>query len=501
MRHQAPRSIGRRLAQLAMVASAAALATSTIALAVYDRWTFTEVFSRRLTWQADIVAANSASALTFDDPVAATVTVSALRAVPSTIRAAVYRADGTRFAEYHRAGALPAPDSTAIDTADGTPVFAGDSLRVTRPVLVHGKAIGMVAIDADVGELNARRRAYLLISGVILLVAIGASLIVSRRWQRRIAEPLVALQVVARDIALDQDYSRRASTTSPVTEVNGLADYFNAMLGQIEARDRSLRAAHDELELRVRARTAELEIVNRELEAFSYSVSHDLRAPLRHVSGFAELLADHAGPSLDDQSRKYIATINTAARKMATLIDDLLGFSRIGRTALNRQAVGLDRIVDAARHELMNHRPAGSPPVVWDVAALPRVDGDPALLHQVFVNLFSNAIKYSSTRPETRIEVGTITGGADEVVVYVRDNGVGFDMKYVEKLFGVFQRLHRTSEFEGTGIGLANIKRIITRHGGRVWAEAVVNQGATFYLTLPIAKERHDHDPSQDPAR
>jgi signal transduction histidine kinase len=483
-------TIGRRLAILTVVASAAALVTSTLALALYDRRTFTENFSRRLGWQADIVAANSASALTFDDPVAATVTVSALSNVPSTMRAAVYRQDGSRFAEYHRDGGAEAPASMRVASPGGPPAYEGDYLRITRPVVVQGKTIGVVLIDADVGELANRRRAYLLISGLVLLAAISASMIVSRRWQRRIADPLVALHVVARDIARDQDYSRRASTSSAVTEINNLADSFNAMLGQIEARDQALQAARSELEARVRARTAELETVNGELEAFSYSVSHDLRAPLRHVAGFAELLTEHAGPSLDDQGRKYIATINTAARKMATLIDDLLGFSRIGRTALNRQQVGLDRVVEAARREVMTQGPAGSRPVRWQMAPLPEIHGDPALLHQVFLNLFSNAIKYSSTREETCIEVGTLPGNPGEAVVYVRDNGVGFDMKYVDKLFGVFQRLHRASEFEGTGIGLANIKRIVTRHGGRVWAEAVLNQGATFYLALPLTKDQ-----------
>jgi signal transduction histidine kinase len=485
------RTIARRLATLTIVASGAALLTASLALGWYDRRTFTENFSRRLGWQADIVTANSASALVFDDPVAATITVTALNAVPSTVRVAVYRPNGTRFAEYHRAGDAPAPETlTTLDVVDGPPVLEGSYMRVTRSVLVREKPVGTVIIDADLSELTARRRAYVLISGVVFLVAIGASMVLSSRWQRGIAEPIVSLQTVVSDIARDQDYSRRAFTESPMAEVNVLASSFNEMIDQIEARNRSLRAAHDELEARVRARTAELQTVNNELEAFSYSVSHDLRAPLRHVSGFAELLSEHAGATLDDQGRKYITTINNAAKKMATLIDDLLGFSRISRAALHAQPIGLEKIVDAARREVTTLRNTGARQIDWRIEPLPEILADPALLHQVFVNLFSNALKYTSTREQAHIEVGTVPGEPGEVVVYVRDNGVGFDMKYVDKLFGVFQRLHRANEFEGTGIGLANIKRTVTRHGGRVWAEGVVNQGATFYVALPLTKEQ-----------
>jgi light-regulated signal transduction histidine kinase (bacteriophytochrome) len=328
-----------------------------------------------------------------------------------------------------------------------------------------------------------------MISGIILLASLGVAMLLSARWQRPIYAPIAGLAQVAGDIARDQDYRRRADAGSGVVEIDALAGTFNEMLDQIDARNRSLREAHDELEARVRARTAELQTVNGELEAFSYSVSHDLRAPLRHVSGFAELLSEHAGAALDDQARKYVATINNAARRMATLIDDLLGFSRESRAALNRQRVSLTNAVERARREIMTDPTLGVRRIAWTVAPLPEVDADPAMLHQVLLNLFANAVKYTAPRDEARIEVGTAPGGPDEAVVFIRDNGVGFDMQYIDKLFGVFQRLHRSSEFEGTGIGLANIKRIVTRHGGRVWAEGIVNTGATFYVALPLAKD------------
>ena len=234
-------------------------------------------------------------------------------------------------------------------------------------------------------------------------------------------------------------------------------------------------------------RLAEREVANRELEAFSYSVSHDLRAPLRHVTGFAQLLEKSAGGSLDDTGRRYLATISESARQMGRLIDDLLGFSRMARAEVHRTRVDLAALVSGVQQELQAR--LGERDVVWRVGDLPAVEADPALLRLALVNLLSNALKYSGTRPRSEIEVGAVSNGGKETVVFVRDNGVGFDMRYADKLFGVFQRLHRQEEFEGTGIGLANVRRIIQRHGGRTWAEGVPDSGATFYFSLPKLTE------------
>jgi PAS domain S-box-containing protein len=230
---------------------------------------------------------------------------------------------------------------------------------------------------------------------------------------------------------------------------------------------------------------AELEAVNRELEAFSYSVSHDLRAPLRHIGGFAALLRQTAATSLDAKGHRLLETIVSAATRMGRLIDDLLAFSRVGRTALEPTDVSLNLLVRDVHREIMTG--VDNREIVWGLNDLPAVRGDRALLRLVFTNLLSNAVKYSSTRAHAMIEVGAVRGSEHEVVVCVRDNGVGFDMKYVSKLFGVFQRLHSAEEFEGTGIGLANVQRIVHRHGGRVWAEGEVNRGAAFFVSLPQA--------------
>jgi PAS domain S-box-containing protein len=225
----------------------------------------------------------------------------------------------------------------------------------------------------------------------------------------------------------------------------------------------------------------ELAAVNRELEAFSYSVSHDLRAPLRHITGFAMMLEESSAAALDAEGRRYLRTITDSARRMGRLIDDLLLFSRVGRAQLTRARVDLNDLVRDAQREVsadLNGRR-----VHWRIGDLPVVQGDPSLLRLVLVNLLSNALKYSATRPESHVEIAAAPAG-DEMVVSVRDNGVGFDMQYADKLFGVFQRLHSADEFEGTGIGLANVRRIVQRHGGRTWAEGRVDGGATFYFSL-----------------
>jgi PAS domain S-box-containing protein len=229
-------------------------------------------------------------------------------------------------------------------------------------------------------------------------------------------------------------------------------------------------------------RSTELEAANKELEAFAYSVSHDLRAPLRHMAGYAELLQRKTSSVLDDKGRRYMAMILDSAKKMGTLIDDLLTFSRIGRVETQETAVNLEQLVKEALSEVRPETDGRD--IVWRIGELPVCYGDRSMLRLVLVNLLSNAIKFTRTRPRAEIEIGCAEGSEDEAVVFVRDNGAGFDMQYVNKLFGVFQRLHQTNEFEGTGIGLATVQRIIHRHGGRVRAEGAVNQGATFYFSV-----------------
>jgi PAS domain S-box-containing protein len=267
---------------------------------------------------------------------------------------------------------------------------------------------------------------------------------------------------------------------------------YGSTLGYLVVRQRAAL----ELEQRITERTTQLAAANKELEAFSYSVSHDLRAPLRHVDGFARLLAQREGDRLDDTSARYLRVIGEAARKMGRLIDDLLAFSRMSRTEMQMRPVDLQQLIADIQHDLA---PAiEGRKIEWRIGRLPMICGDPALINIVFSNLLSNAVKYTAPRVQAQITIDATAGPGDEVIIEVGDNGVGFDMAYAHKLFGVFQRLHRDEEFEGTGIGLATVQRIINRHGGRVWATAALDGGATFFITLQ--RHRSEDVDEENPA-
>jgi signal transduction histidine kinase len=254
---------------------------------------------------------------------------------------------------------------------------------------------------------------------------------------------------------------------------------------QIRARtlaEAEVRELNTDLGRRVKQRTAELEEMNQELEAFSYSVSHDLRAPLRHIDGFSKILQQTYGPQLPDEAQHYLERIRSAARHMSQLVEDLLHLARVGRQTTRREMQPLRALAEEARNVLEPE--CVEREIRWEIGALPEVEVDPGLFRQIFTNLFSNAVKFTRERKVAIIEVGSFEGNGMQVI-FVRDNGAGFDPRHADKLFGVFQRLHRQDEFEGTGIGLATVHRIVQKHGGRVWAESELNRGACFYFSVP----------------
>jgi signal transduction histidine kinase len=325
----------------------------------------------------------------------------------------------------------------------------------------------------------------------LILLLIVAALALAGGWffaRENILQPVNALVGASRRLAKG-DYTARANLGERGSELHQLARDFDAMAENLARREAELRAANEnisklnaELEKRVVDRTEQLEASNRELEAFSYSVSHDLRAPLRHMDGFAQILMSEPTLEKDARSKRYLEMITTAARRMGILIDDLLQFSKMGRQSMVQQRVHFSALVREAiadcRHEQEGRN------IEWKIHDLPEVECDASMLRQVWVNLISNAIKYTREKDPAVIEIGW-KDSPTERTFFIRDNGAGFEMAYADKLFGVFQRLHRPEEFEGTGIGLANVRRIINRHFGETWAEGELDKGATIYFSLP----------------
>jgi light-regulated signal transduction histidine kinase (bacteriophytochrome) len=255
-------------------------------------------------------------------------------------------------------------------------------------------------------------------------------------------------------------------------------------LSWYKMRTARIRAHNRQLTQHVRERTAELEAAISELKAFTYSISHDLRAPLRAIDGYTHILADEYGSKMDEEGQRISTIICKQTNKMSQLIDDLLCFSHLSQTEMQTTPVKMETVVHAVFEELTT--PESRKRITFTVYHLPAALGDPALIHQIWVNLMANAIKFSSRRDQARIEVGSRTEDT-RTIYHIRDNGAGFDMQYAQKLFGVFQRLHSEKEFEGTGVGLAIVQRLVQRHGGKIWAEGQENKGATFYFSLPKA--------------
>lgn len=320
----------------------------------------------------------------------------------------------------------------------------------------------------------------LLIIGLILLVlgrVIAAQINKIQAFTERIAEG---------SYNLTEPNPMFIEMTQIISHFESMADKVQDREMEIIAQNEEIFAMNEELEYRVQERTLELEAVNSELEGFSYTVSHDLRAPLRHIAGFVELLDRQLPETADEKSRQYISVISSAAARMEQLIDDLLSFSKMGRVEMMNRRVNNNMLVKEVIQTLTPefvHRK-----VHWHIHALPDARGDQEMIRLVWTNLISNALKFTGGREEAVIEIGTaaeMAFGGSEAVYYVKDNGSGFDMNYKEKLFKIFQRLHRQEEFEGSGVGLASVHRIINRHGGRIWAESVIGAGSAFYFILP----------------
>jgi signal transduction histidine kinase len=364
------------------------------------------------------------------------------------------------------AGSGSTAESPMDDEVDAQIRQLFESLESNEQTLLISRSLAV--------SVSARRTRYvILLSGLLsLAILMVAGHLIQREImaRARIEEGLHTAQEL-----LGMKYEKQHA------ELDNVMEDLHAQIRARQSAEQIVRNLNEELEDRVDERTAQLQAANRELEAFTYSVSHDLRAPLRHVEGFSRLLQKDGADRLSAEARHYLDRIRSAATHMSSLVEDLLHLSHIGRQVPQRAAISLHALAEEVRVQVTQETEGRA--IDWKISPLPEVQGDALLVRQVLFNLFSNAVKFTGKQDRASIEIGS-RDESGETIIYVRDNGAGFDPRYADKLFGVFQRLHRQDEFEGTGIGLAIVQRIIHKHGGRVWAESRPGHGATFYFTL-----------------
>jgi len=484
--------IKQKLTAMLVLISGLVLLLTSVAFAGYQYWSLRQTTRDALSVRGRIIAANSTASLAFSNDADARELLAALRADQHIVAAVLYDKGGHVFAAYpaHVAGdvvpAAPGPDGYR---------FERGLLIGFQPVEEAGsQRLGTLYLASDLGAVYDTFRLSGVIGMAVLAVALLAAYLLSRVLQGTIAEPILALAETAKAVSARQDYSVRAPKLGE-DELGALTDAFNQMLGRIEDQKDELQRYASDLERRVEERThelqerneslrrnaAELLAANSELDAFAYSVSHDLRAPLRSIDGFSQILLEDYATQLDEAGRESLHRVRAASQRMGTLIDDLLKLARVTRAEIRTEDVDLSGMARDIAAELEGATPERK--VEFAIAPGLKARGDTRLLRVVLDNLLRNSWKYTAKQPAPRVEFRSADANGGQAFM-VRDNGAGFDMKYADKLFGVFQRLHSAADFEGTGIGLATVRRIINRHGGRIWAEGAVDQGATFYFTL-----------------
>jgi signal transduction histidine kinase len=494
MRFIGSHSVRGKLLFVVLVTAASALLISGASMVYYELQDFRQTGVNDLSALADVIGLAAAPALQFEDPEAAQDYLALLETKAGIRSAAIYAAHGAMFASFSVTGEQVAfPDLPEVDGH----YVDGNELVLFKRIIVQDEIIGTIGLRAE-HDLANRLIDYLVILGTVMVLSLVVAALISGWLQRSLTQPITAVTSVARRVMEQRDFSLRAPKSTS-DEIGLLVDAFNGMLDELGRRaerlehslseqrraEDDLRTLNAELEHRVEARTSQLEAANKDLESFSYSVSHDLRAPLRAITGFSNLLWQDHKDRLDPEAQRKLGIIRGQADRMGTLIDDLLAFSRLGRKAIDPTVLDMADLARKTFERLQGTLENGE--LDFRVGRLPQATADRNLMEQVWSNLLSNAVKFSSQRDDPVVEVGAIVEETENVY-YVRDNGAGFDPRYRNKLFGVFQRLHDEAEFPGTGVGLALVHRIVTRHGGRVWADGQPGDGATFHFSLPREK-------------
>ena len=485
MKFWSSQSIADKLTRMTLVVSGMALLLAYVSFLAYDLYSLRQELISALSTEANIVGANCITALMFDDRVAAQSTLAALRNSPQIRAAVIIRPDGTEFARYLRTPSAQFELTERLTLSETQHYWTrGRDILLGSRIQFQGGWVGTVYLLAETGDVARRAERFGLISAGMLLLCFAIALLSTSTIRHLVSDPLTGLARTAQIVTREKDYSVRAKLPPSSDELSFLVQSFNDMLEQIQTRDRALEKTRSELEQRVEERTAELSATNKELEAFSYSVAHDLRGPLQHINNIAFLLQHSTSASLNPEARMLVERLLEGSKRMSLLIDDLLNLSRASSHPLHRTPIDLSHIAENITSRLQsenNHRR-----VRCNVAKGAHVFADEGLMEVVLENLLGNAWKYTAKLDSGEIDFG-YNEEKDGTVYFVRDNGAGFNPRYADRLFRPFQRLHSQSEFTGTGVGLATAYRIITRHGGKIWAHGNIDQGAIFYFTLPYS--------------
>jgi signal transduction histidine kinase/CheY-like chemotaxis protein len=502
-------SFAKTLTWMNMLVSGAALLLACAVFMAYDRVTFRDTTVHILSTQAQIISANSVSALLFDDAQQAENTLSALKSAHNILFAGIYEPDGRLFASYSRNTGDPLP--VLPDLPSGLAEshwLQKNEIVLMRSIMFHGKRTGTVYIRSDVTELHERLQRYALIAGGVLSVCLVTALVISSVFRRAVAEPIVELVRFARIVSQDKNYSVRADRQTNTAELAVLIDAFNEMLGQIQQNEEDLRKAHDQLEQRVQERTSQLEAAKKEVEAFSSSIlrakdeleraskfkdqflstmSHELRTPLNAVLGFSELLSEERYGPLNDRQKRYLSHIHAGGKHLLTLINDILDLSKIeaGRLQLAIETVPVGRcfseVLDTMRPLADKKSHKLSQQVQRDLS----VRADPTRFRQVLMNLLANAFKFTPEGGKIELEAQEV---GEMIRIEVRDSGPGIPDEEQSRIFDAFYRITATEKSaEGTGLGLAITRRLVELHGGQIGLKSQLGSGSCFYFTMPRA--------------